>query len=277
MPALPEDRRDLLRKILPVADITPMELYPATADRHVWMLHVARPFGSWAVAGLFNWDNDGRELILGKDTNVYDIIRNNDKLLRIERPNADFLALGVVSQKAAEENRRLEALPEKPAGLQLIPVTTYLTPPPPRHFTVHFDKLGLDPSQQYLLFDFWNQKFLGKMRGEFAADLPPHACQVISLRPAMDHPQLVGTDRHITMGAVELKDEEWDSARRRLLIKVELVENYPTTLTVDTAGRDFKEAKATGADLQASSEGEIVRAKLLSPTSGPAEVTLQFE
>jgi hypothetical protein len=79
------------------------------------------------------------------------------------------------------------------------------------------------------------------------------------------------------MGAVELKDEKWDAARKQLRIKVELVGNYPTTLTLYTAGRGFKEAKATGADLQASPEGEIVRAKLLSPTSGLAEVTLQFE
>jgi hypothetical protein len=277
MPALPEDRRELLKKILPVADITPMELYPATADRHVWMLHVARPFGSWAVAGLFNWDNDGTEILQGQETSINSIISNNDKLLGIERPPADFLALGAVSEKAAEENRRLEALPDKPAGLQLIPVATYLTPPPPRHFSIHLSKVGLAGSSDYLLFDFWNQKFLGKVQEQYSVELSPHACQVLSLRPAYGHPQLVGTDRHITMGAVELKDEKWDAGRKQLRIKVELVGNYPTTLTLYTAGRGFKEAKATGADLQASAEGEIVRAKLLSPTSGPAEVTLQFE
>jgi hypothetical protein len=31
---------------------------------------------------------------------------------------------------------------------------------------------------------------------------------------------LTGTDRHITMGAVELKDEKRDAARKRLRIKV---------------------------------------------------------
>jgi hypothetical protein len=277
MPALPEERRDVLKKILPVADITPMELYPATADRHVWMLHVARPFGSWAVAGLFNWDNDGTEILWGEEAKIYDIIGNNDKLLGIERHNADFLALGAVSQKATEENQRLQALPEKPAGLQLIPVATYLASPPPRHLSLHFAKVGLNANRDYLLFDFWNQKFLGKVQGQYSVDLPPHACQVLSVRPAYGHPQLVGTDRHITMGAVELKDEKWDAARKQLRIKVELVGNYPTTLTLYTADRSFKEAKATGADLQASSGGEIVRAKLLSPTSGLTEVTLHFE
>jgi hypothetical protein len=123
-PALPEDRRELPKKIIPVADITPTELYPAAADRHVWVLHVARPFGSWAVAGLFNWDNDGREILIGKDTNISDIIANNDKLLGTQRVYSDSLALGSVNQRAMEENKRLEALPDKPAGLELIPVTS---------------------------------------------------------------------------------------------------------------------------------------------------------
>ena len=274
---LPEDRRELPKKIIPVADITPMELYPAAADRHIWMLHVARPFGSWAVAGLFNWDNDGNEILIGKDTNISDIIANNDKLLGIQRVYGDSIALGSVRRRAIEENQRLEALPDKPAGLELIPVTTYLTPPPPRHFAVRFDKAGLDRNRDYLLFDFWNQKFLGKVRGEYFADLPAHACQVLSLRPAQGHPQLIGTDRHITMGAVELKDEKWDASKKELRLKIELVENYPTTLTIYTAGRTFKESKATGAEMQAASEGETVHAKLLSGRSGVAEVVMQFE
>ena len=276
-PALLEDRRELPKKIIPVADITPMELYPAAADRHIWMLHVARPFGSWAVAGLFNWDNDGNEILLGKESNVFDIIGNNDKLLGIQRVYGDSLALGSVRRRAIEENQRLEALPDKPAGLELIPVTTYLTPPPPRHFAVRFDKVGLDRNRDYVLFDFWNQKFLGKVRGEYSADLPAHACQVLSLRPAQGHPQLIGTDRHITMGGVELKDEKWDASKKELRLKIELVENYPTTLTIYTAGRTFREAKAIGAEVQAGSEGETVRAKVLSAKSGVRDVTLQFE
>jgi len=276
-PELPEGRRDLPKKVIPVADITPMELYPAAADRHIWMLHIARPFGSWAVAGLFNWDNDGKEIYLGKDSDVFDLVDRNDRLLGIQRVYGESLALGSVNERAIEENKRLEALPDKPAGLQLIPISIFLTPPPPRHFTVRFDKVGLERQRDYLLFDFWNQKFLGKARGEYSTDLPAHACQVLSLRPAQDHPQLIGTDRHITMGAVELKGEKWDASKKELRLKIELVENYPTELTIYTAGRTFREVQAIGVEAQATSEGETVRAKLLSGRSGVREVTLQFE
>ena len=61
---------------------------------------MARPFGSWAVAGLFNWDNDGTEILGGPESSVYSIIRNNDALLGIRRPGADSLALGSVAAKA---------------------------------------------------------------------------------------------------------------------------------------------------------------------------------
>ncbi len=277
MAALPQERREVLRKTLPVADVTPMELYPAATDRHIWMLHVARPWGSWAVAGLFNWDSDGKELVLGDNAGVYEIIGKNDRLLGINRPNADFVNLGGFSALATAENQRLQALAEKPVGLQLIPVTTFLTPPPPRHISLQFAKAGLEADRDYLLFDFWNRAFMGKVRGQYSADLPPHACQVLSLRPASGYPQLVGTDRHITMGAVELSGEKWDAARKELRIKVALVENYPTTLTVYTAGRHFVGGKANGAEAQTSVQGEIVRATLSSPKSGVAEVTLQFE
>ena len=277
MAALPEERRELLRKILPVADVTPMELYPATTDRHIWMLHVARPWGSWAVAVLFNWDSDGKEMVLGNDPNVYQIIANNDRLQGIKRPNAEFINLGGFAANAAAENERLQALAEKPAGLQLIPLTTFLAPPPPRRITLQFAKAGLDANRDYLLFDFWNQAFLGKITGEYSVDLPPHACRVLSLRPSSGHPQIVGTDRHLTMGAVELAGEKWDAAHKQLQMKVELVENYPTTLVVYTAGRQFSAGKATGADLQASQEGETIRVRLLSAKAGSAEVTLSFE
>ena len=277
MPALPEDRRDLPKKVMPVADISPMELYPAATDRHIWMLHIARSFGSWAVAGLFNWDNDGKEILLGKDSNVYDIIGSNDSLLGIKRPYGDFMALGSVNERAMEENKRIEALPDKPAGLRSIPVATYVTPPAPRHIVVQFDKVGLDRARDYLLFDFWHQKFLGKVHGEYSAELAAHACQVLSIRPAQGHPQLIGTDRHITMGGVELKDEKWDATTKTLLVKIVMVENYPTTVAVYSASRRFREAKATGADVQATSDAETVRAKLLSVKSGVAEVTFEFE
>jgi hypothetical protein len=79
------------------------------------------------------------------------------------------------------------------------------------------------------------------------------------------------------MGGVELQDEKWDAAQKQLHLKVSLVSNYPSIFTVYTAGSVFKTARATGAEVQASSEGQLVHVKLTSPHSGESEVTVQFE
>ncbi len=54
---LPEASVELLRRIYPVADIRPMELYPLAGRPRVFDLRVSRPdVGEWDVVALFNWD-----------------------------------------------------------------------------------------------------------------------------------------------------------------------------------------------------------------------------
>ena len=142
---------------------------------------------------------------------------------------------------------------------------------------MNFGKVGLDTGREYLLFDFWNQKFLGKVHGEYTVELPPHACQLVSLRTDENRPQLIGTDRHVTMGGVELQDEHWDEVAKELRLKVGLVENYATTLTIYTAGSPIRQARASAANIQVTTEGNILRVKLLSPRSGDVNLILHFE
>ena len=59
---LPDERVELLRRIFPVGDIRPMELYPITQKPGIFDLKVAKPgVGEWDVVALFNWsDTDAR-------------------------------------------------------------------------------------------------------------------------------------------------------------------------------------------------------------------------
>lgn len=53
---LPEERVELLRRIYPVADIHPMELYPLEGRPGIFDLKVQHPTaGAWDVVALFNW------------------------------------------------------------------------------------------------------------------------------------------------------------------------------------------------------------------------------
>jgi hypothetical protein len=274
---LPPERRDMVRKIMPVADITPMDLYPFETDRPVWVLHLKRRFGSWAVAGLFNWDDGSNEMPPGMQPGAAKILNRDDQLLGTSHEYGEQLAISSKLDNAQKQNQSMATSSSKPPGLQLLPVPSYLNPPSQRKIVLNFAKAGLDPGRDYLLFDFWKQKFLGKVRGEYSMGLAPHDCQVISIRPDEGHPQLVGSDRHITMGGVEILNEVWNAGNKQLRIGVSMVQNYPTTLTVFTAGATLKTQRAVEARVTAlSREDNIVRVTLFRPNNGDAELTMTF-
>ena len=76
-------------------------------------------------------------------------------------------------------------------------------------------KLGLDSQASYVVFDFWAQKLLGVFKGKIALTIAPHDTRVLLIHPLENHPQLVGTSRHIT-GAYSIQQVEWDQAQKQL-------------------------------------------------------------
>jgi hypothetical protein len=76
---------------------------------------------------------------------------------------------------------------------------------------IDFERLGLDPSDEYIVFSFWDKKYLGSFyRGFLPGDIDPvYKSQLFCIRRKEAHPQLVATNRHISCGALELEDVEW--------------------------------------------------------------------
>jgi hypothetical protein len=93
------------------------------------------------------------------------------------------------------------------------------------------DKLGVDAEASYVVFDFWAQKLLGVFKGKMAVTIDPHDTRVLLIHPLENHPQLVGTSRHIT-GAYSIQGVEWDKAQNRLRGTSETVPGDPYTLSV---------------------------------------------
>jgi hypothetical protein len=52
------ERMRLLQQTLPVCDVRPLDLLPLDELRPVWDLKIRRPFGSWDVVSLFNWEHE---------------------------------------------------------------------------------------------------------------------------------------------------------------------------------------------------------------------------
>jgi alpha-galactosidase len=75
---------------------------------------------------------------------------------------------------------------------------------------LRIDSLGLDLESDYLVFDFWKQEFLGRVRAQIDCPaLPLGHCQVLAVRPALDRPQLLSSSRHISQDAVSVKAQSW--------------------------------------------------------------------
>ena len=102
-----------------------------------------------------------------------------------------------------------------PSGIyDVITVTNWSNSPDTR--TVAFEKdLALDPEPAYLVFDFWNQAFLGEFRSEFKVEMPVHGTRLFSIRRLLERPQLLATNRHIT-GAYSVLKQAWDASSQML-------------------------------------------------------------
>lgn len=71
-----------------------------------------------------------------------------------------------------------------------------------KEYTVNLQELGFE--NECVLYDFWNERFLGIEKGEQTFEVPPHSIRIIRVTPYEARPQLIGTDMHILQGAVEI-------------------------------------------------------------------------
>jgi hypothetical protein len=76
---------------------------------------------------------------------------------------------------------------------------------------IRFEDLGLDPTKEYEVFDFWPRRSLGHHKGSFKPGPLPTAfhSQAFVIRERLDRPQLLATGRHVTGGGVDLLDLQW--------------------------------------------------------------------
>ncbi len=66
--------------------------------------------------------------------------------------------------------------------------------------------LGLDPEKEYFLYDFWNDKFMGRFYGSdlLIQELRMGETRMISIHAVEKFPQFISTNRHIMQGLVDM-------------------------------------------------------------------------
>lgn len=84
--------------------------------------------------------------------------------------------------------------------------------------TVPLERLGLDPQSRYAVWDFWNERFQGVVRGSVVLSVGPESVRLLRIAKEREHPWLLSTDMHVRQGQSEILDCRWDNAVSTLTI-----------------------------------------------------------
>ena len=124
-------------------------------------------------------------------------------------------------------------------------------------------------SGEFVGFDYWANQMVGPIRGEIRTHLAPGACRILSLQPALDRPQVIGTSRHVTQGIVDLSREEWNGAKRTLSATSAVVGRDPYEIRIHLPQGWKAPVKVAGgsAEVVTLVDGQLLRIRLASATS----------
>ena len=79
---------------------------------------------------------------------------------------------------------------------------------------VELPRLGLKDNADYLVWEFWNAEYVGRIKQNLSAVVPPGSVRVYRLVEDTGVPLLLGTDMHLLMGEMEVERCTWDASQR---------------------------------------------------------------
>ena len=100
--------------------------------------------------------------------------------------------------------------------------------------------LELDADAEYYLYDFWNDSFVGKLKGSdtLRQELSGGEARMLSVHRVQAVPQFISTDRHLMQGYVDLvKKPEWKAESSTLEGGSAVVADDPYELVFACNGR----------------------------------------
>ena len=85
--------------------------------------------------------------------------------------------------------------------------------------SVPFDRIGLGSDEEVVVWEFWNEQYMGTVTGSLTVTLPPRSARVYRLSSKRSHPWILSTDMHVLQGKAEVLDVAWDSEKMILNIR----------------------------------------------------------
>lgn len=141
--------------------------------------------------------------------------------------------------------------------------------------------LGMNPNESYYVYDFWNDKLIGKYDGEnhFEANLKAEQSLMYSVRQVQGNPQILSTSRHILQGFLDLKDVQWNGKKQALSGTALVVKDEPFRITM--AGNGLKPHRIhsqSGFEMSYQNKGgDLYEVVILSSENKAVEWALFFK
>jgi hypothetical protein len=147
------------------------------------------------------------------------------------------------------------------------------------------ERLGLPAGKEYVAYEYWSNRLVPPFKEKVRQTLPPRTCAVLAVRPVADHPQLLGTSRHITQGMLDILEEKWNAGGRVLSGRSQVAagDAYELRIQTATGGGTWKASSAEVAEqgrltlALSVPEPGLVRLTLRSPESREVRWKVRFD
>ena len=140
-----------------------------------------------------------------------------------------------------------------------------------------FERLGVLDSDYFTVYDFWEARYLGTARGRLRIETPPGGVTLLGLRPYLDRPQFVASNRHWAQGAMALRAAAWDAAAGTWRGTFDATPEHAYDLCfLVPEGWQVRGATWDGRDTAANPQGRTVRVLADSGKGGEVEVVVRF-
>ncbi|NQT86095.1 alpha-galactosidase, partial [bacterium] len=128
------------------------------------------------------------------------------------------------------------------------------------------ERIGLPKAKAYIGFDYWGDRLVGPFRETLSMTLPPASCCILAVRPVRAHPQVIGTNRHITQGIIDLAGETWRDGVLSGTSAIVGGDTYELRVVVPD-GWTVESVRARGIETSLTQDGPLARVTLRSQTS----------
>jgi hypothetical protein len=133
--------------------------------------------------------------------------------------------------------------------------------------------LGLDLRQEYYVYDFWNDRLVGKFQGTdtLKQTMRPGEARMLSIHKVERHPQFLSTNRHLMQGCLDLDDVKWED--NCLTGTAKVVAGEPFQIVMALNGQQSADA----GNLTISADGQLAVLTLECPRNESVEWEIVFK